>query len=130
MSDFVDKMKQAVEYLEKAQSIFNGGPLEYYLTKLVRHSEALMGYAKFKIGDKAVLKEDVPCKGGWQGSEKDLSKDSVGTIVDVDYHDGEFVYIFVPTNQWWQTFEGAWKPKERKNSYALEEKWFYDPVNK
>ena len=123
MNNFTDDMKKAVDHIKAAQSIFAGGPLDYYLRKLIHHSESLMQFAKYRVGDIAVLAHDVPCKDGWQGSEKHLCKGSKGVIEEVDYDDG-FVYTFVPDKQFWRDVKGNYYVKERKHSYYLWQKWF------
>ena len=125
MLNFTDTMKEAMDHISKAQRLFAGGPLDYYLKKLVHHSESLMKFAKYKVGDVAVLKHDVPCKGGWAGSEKHLCKGTEGLIEEVDYDNG-FVYAFVPDKQFWRDRDGEYHIKDRKHSYGLRQKWFED----
>jgi hypothetical protein len=94
MRDFTSEMRKVADHLESARKILTQGSLDYYFRKLVEHSEALMGFAKYKIGDKAELKHDIPCTDGWVGSEKHLTKGTTGKIDSVDYANGHFIYYF------------------------------------
>jgi hypothetical protein len=117
---FVAKMKEAVGYISKARDIFSSGPLDYYLAKLVEHSDALLTkFSPLKVGDHAVISSYIECKNGWIGSEKTLAVGQYGEVVDVDYSNGIFWITFVPYNQWWRDRNGNYHPKERKNSFCL-----------
>jgi len=125
MNDFVDRMKDAVNHLKKAEEIFQMGPLDYYLRKLVEHSEALMGYSPIKKGQRAVIVKKIACKGGWAGSEMNLAVGVEGEVIEVDYRDGSFVYDFVPDVQMYQTHDGEYKEQTSKSSYCLRAKYLH-----
>jgi len=122
-SEFVSRMLEASSLLKEYQNIMSGGPMTYYLDRLVEHSEALMQLAPIKKGDRAIIVEDVPCEGGWKGSEQNLAKDMTGDVTNVEYYDGCFRYTFVPDIQTYQTRDGSYEPVGRKGSYLLNEKY-------
>jgi hypothetical protein len=112
-SEFIDRMKQVTDHLTQARRLMDSGPLDYYLVKLVEHSEALLTkFAPFKVGDRACIVQPVPCPGGWAHSAKSLEVGAVGTISDVDYRDGDFVFGFVPDTQFYLSREGWWAKLE------------------
>jgi hypothetical protein len=125
MSDFVENMKKACKHLEEARSIMSRGPLDFYLAKLAEHSEALLTkFAPFKVGETVALSGDVPCKGGWTGCEKTLSKWATGKIVEVDYYGGLFYFDFAPDNEWYSGLPGEYiKCDQPSHSYRLMECW-------
>jgi hypothetical protein len=127
MRDFTSEMRKVADHLESARKILTQGSLDYYFRKLVEHSEALMGFAKYKIGDEAELQHDIPCTDGWVGSEKHLTKGTTGKIDSVDYANGHFIYYFIPHKQWYKdSLSNTYKEKKKNHSYCLEEKWFMD----
>ena len=120
--DFIEQMKAGVKYIKAAQDIFARGPLDYYLIKLVNHSEALLTrFAPIKKGDRAIIVKKIKCEGGWVGSEKNLAVGVEGTVCDVDYRDGGFVYDFVPDVQMYCDRDGNYKDKSSSSSYCLRE---------
>lgn len=121
MSDFVNQMKEAVEHIRQAQAIFARGPLDYYLQKLVEHSEALLTkFSPLKVGQEARIVGNIKCDGGWQGAEKTLAIGNVGIVQNVDYIDGRFVCEFVPHRQWYKCpISREYHEKEYKHSYTL-----------
>jgi len=126
LPDFVERMKTGVKHIQQAQDIFARGPLDYYLMKLVEHSEALLTrFAPIKKGDRAIIVKKIKCEFGWAGSEKNLEVGVEGTVVDVDYGDGGFMYIFVPDVQMYRDHEGNYKDKTSKSSYGLREKYLH-----
>lgn len=126
LPDFVERMKAGVKHIRQAQDIFTRGPLDYYLIKLVEHSEALLTrFAPIKKGDRAIIVKKIKCEGGWSGSEKDLAVGVEGEVIDVDYSDGEFIYRFVPDVQMYRDHEGNYKDKTSKSSYGLREKYLH-----
>jgi hypothetical protein len=109
-NEFIDRMKQVADHLAQARRLMDSGPLDYYLVKLVEHSEALLTkFAPFKAGDRACIVQPVPCPGGWAHSAKSLEVGAVGTISDVDYRDGDFVFNFAPDVQFYLDREEQWK---------------------
>lgn len=126
LPDFVDRMKLGVKHIQKAQEIFSRGPLDYYLMKLVQHSEALLTrFSPIKTGERAIIVKPIKCEGGWIGSEKNLAVGVEGTVIDVDYRDGKFFYDFVPDVQMYRDSEGNYKDKTSKSSYCLSEKYLH-----
>lgn len=126
LPDFVERMKTGVKHMQQAQDIFARGPLDYYLIKLVQHSEALLvRFAPIKKGQRAIIVKKIKCEGGWSGSEKNLEVGVEGTVVDVDYSDGGFIYTFVPDVQMYRDHEGNYKDKTSKSSYCLREKYLH-----
>ena len=126
LPDFVERMKCGVKHIQQAQEIFAMGPLDYYLVKLVEQSEALLTrFAPIKKGERAIIVKKIKCEGGWSGSEKNLEVGVEGTVVDVDYSDGGFVYTFVPDVQMYRDHEGNYKDKTSKSSYCLREKYLH-----
>lgn len=124
LPDFIERMKAGVEHIRRAQDIFAKGPLEYYLVKLVEHSEALLArFAPIKKGERAIIVRKIKCEGGWAGSEKNLEVGVEGTVVDVDYQYGGFVYTFTPDVQMFRDYEGNYRDKSSKSSYLLREKY-------
>ena len=120
MNETIDNITRAIDHLDKAQQLFNNGPLEYYLKKLVHHSEALLTkFAPVRAGDKAIIVKEIKCEGGWQGSEKTLAIGNTGYVEKIDYIKNKFVVQFVPDKQWWLNIEGEYIPKDRKHSYSL-----------
>ena len=126
LPDFVEQMKMGVKHIQHAQEVFAKGPLDYYLIKLVQHSEALLvRFAPIKKGERAIIVKKIKCEGGWSGSEKNLEVGVEGTVVDVDYSDGGFIYLFVPDVQTYRDYEGNYKDKTSKSSYYLREKYLH-----
>jgi len=126
LPDFVERMKSGVKHIKQAQEIFERGPLDYYLIKLVEHSEALLTrFAPIKKGERAIIVKKIKCEGGWSGSEKNLEIGVEGEVVDVDYRDGGFIYMFVPDVQMYRDHEGNYKDKTNKSSYCLREKYLH-----
>ena len=126
LPDFVERMKTGVKHIQRAQDIFTRGSLDYYLIKLVEHSEALLTrFAPIKKGERAIIVKKIKCEGGWSGSEKNLEVGVEGTVVDVDYGDGGFVYTFVPDVQMYRDQHGNYKDKTNKSSYCLREKYLH-----
>jgi hypothetical protein len=125
LPDFVVRMKEGVEHIKKAQQIFARGPLDFYLVKLIEHSEALLTiFAPIKIGERAIITGKIPCNGGWKGSEKNLAVGVEGTVTNVDYRDGSFIYEFVPDVQVYE-YNGEWRESSHKASYMLWDKWLH-----
>lgn len=123
-SDFVASMKEAVSHIAKARDIMSRGPLDYYLEKLVEHSEALLErYAPLKVGQKAVIVGKVKCENGWAGRERTLAMGATGTISSVDFAKGKFWFDFVPDHEWWKDHEGNEHETDRPHSYCLSEKF-------
>ena len=113
-SESIDRMKQVADHLAQARRLMDSGPLDYYLVKLVEHSEALLTkFAPFKVGDRACIVQPVPCPGGWAHSAKSLEVGAVGTICDVDYRDGVFVFNFTPDVQFYLSREELWAELEQ-----------------
>ena len=123
-SSFTDKMKLAIKHIEQARAIMACGPLDFYLEKLVNHSEALLTrFAPLKIGQKAIIVNKVECKNNWSGKEKTLALGATGTIDDVDFDDGKFFFGFVPDHDWWLDRDGNYNVCETKHSYCLSEQF-------
>jgi hypothetical protein len=123
---FVELMKRGVKHIQQAQEIFARGSLDYYLVKLVEHSEALlMRFAPIKKGERAIIIKKIKCEGGWLGSEKNLEVGVEGIVEDVDYVNGAFAYTFVPDVQMYRDREGNYKDKASKSSYRLNEKYLH-----
>lgn len=124
LPDFIERMKEGIKHIQQAQSIFARGPLDYYLVKLVEHSEALLTrFSPIKNGERAIIVRKIKCEGGWSGSEKNLAVGVEGLVVDVDFCEGGFVYTFVPDVQMYRDHEGNYKEKTSKSSYCLREKY-------
>ena len=121
-AECVEKMKRVVSHLNQAKAIMACGPLDYWLEKLVDHSEALIErFSPIKVGQRAKINVSVKCENGWRGCERDLAVGSVGSVVDVDFYKGKFWFDFVPDQQWWRANDGEYHVKERLNSYRLSE---------
>lgn len=122
--EFVERMKTAVGHINDARDLLAKGPLDYYLRKLVEHSEALLTeFCPFKVGARAVIVADVPCSGGWAGCEKHLCTGNIGEVVDVDYYDGAFRISFVPDRQWWRNSDGKYHEVSNPYRYCLNAKY-------
>ena len=119
---FVDKMKSAVEHVKAARDIVSSGPLMFYLENLIAHSEALMTFCPFKIGDRAVISNEIKCPQGWKGQEKTLEIGQEGKVVGVDWYDGRFVVDFVPDKQWYMSY-GSWVSVDNKRYFPLSVHW-------
>ena len=125
LPDFVSRMKDGVDHIKKAQQIFAHGPLDYYLVKLIEHSEALLTrFAPIKVGGRAIIVGKIPCDNGWKGSEKNLAVGVEGTVKNVDFLDGSFIYEFVPDVQMYE-HRGEYHESTRKASYNLWDKWLH-----
>lgn len=120
MDNFVTRMKQAVQHIQKARDIMARGPLEYYLAKLVEHSEALLTrFAPLQVGQRAVIVGEIKCKNAWSGREKTLAKGAVGVVREVEYSDGVFWISWVPDNDWWKDRNGDWQLCELRGIFCL-----------
>ena len=113
----IESLKEAMGHIRKAQAIFARGPLEFYLQRLIAHSEALMSLAPIQVGEHAVIVRKVPCNGGWAGSHKTLAVGAVGRIVSVDW-DGGFIFTFLPLRSWSKLHDG-WREFPPRNTYCL-----------
>lgn len=118
--EFVSRMKMAAGKLAEARDLVSQGPLDYYLNKLVEHSEALLTkFAPLKVGDRARIVAEIKCEDGWLGCDRTLAIGQSGFVEDVDYRKGRFVVDFVPDEQWWRDGNGRWHSKDRKHRYCL-----------
>lgn len=122
-TDFIQNMREAVRHLSKARDIMSRGPLDYYLAKLVEHSEALLDrYAPLKVGQRAVIARHIKCENGWAGCERTLAVGATGTIHSVDFDHGQFVFAFLPDKEWWVDSQGHERLADSPHTYRLSEK--------
>lgn len=122
MSDFIERMKAAVDHVIQARNIFANGPLDFYLETLIEHSEALLTrFSPLKVGQKAVITGHVKCEGGWKGCEDTLKIGAVGTISEVAYSKGRFLFDFIPDVETWRDSEGVYHLSDNPHSYRLSE---------
>lgn len=123
-SFIIIRMKKVVSLITQARELTSQGPLDYYLKKLVEHSEALLTrFSPIKAGEMARIVRKVPCDGGWQHAKKTLAIGNVGTVEEVDYRGGSFVFTFVPCIQWRQNTDGTYEQCNVLHSYNLSEKY-------
>lgn len=119
-SEFIQRMKEAVGHIAKARDIMSQGPLDYYLGKLVEHSEALLTrFAPLKIGQPVVIVGKIKCEGGWAGCKRTLAMGATGTVSSVDYCDGRFVFEFVPDHEYWTDRDGVEHEATVPHTYSL-----------
>lgn len=78
--------------------------------------------------ERARIVGKIPCDGGWSGSEQNLSIGVEGTVVNVDFRDGSFIYQFRPDVQTWRDRDGEYKTRESYTTYMLWGKWLH-PLN-
>ena len=125
--EFVDRMREVSEHLEKAQRVLAKGPLSYYLKKLAEQSEALLTrFTPIKIGERAIIVKHIKCEGGWEGAEMNLAVGVEGDIMNVDFCDGEFVFQFRPDVQKWRKRDdGTYHDRDTPTSYQLSEKYLH-----
>jgi hypothetical protein len=85
----IKEVAKAVADLSEAfnqfQSIMGGGPGDYYFEKLMGYYDGCMKAAKFKVGDKARLNQDIEVSGGWSHCGHFMKKGAKVKIKEVDY---------------------------------------------
>lgn len=120
--NLTDRVKEAVGHIRKARDLMANGPLDYYLEKLAEHSEALLTkFSPIKEGEKAVIVKEIRCENGWRNCHKTLAVGAIGTVRDVDYDRGRFVFGFLPDKEWWADHEGNWHEAKNPHIYHLTE---------
>lgn len=124
--EFVERMRAVAKHLQSAANLMARGPIEYDFAKLAEQSAALLTrFAPIKVGGRAVIIHEVPCTGGWK-DVVGLAVGNAGVVHDVDYHDGRFVFTFVPDVQAWRDDKGTMhtlSPSQAPYSYGLSEKY-------
>lgn len=76
------------------RSVTSSGPASYYFERMKEYYDGCMKAAKFKVGARVQLKDDIDTSNapGWEHCKHFLNKGSKATIVAVDYHKGRYVY--------------------------------------
>lgn len=106
-------------------SVMSSGPSSYYLEKLMGYYEGCMAAAKFKVGDKVKLTEDVDTSNapGWEWAKHFMKKGAKAKISEVDYDDGVYVYHVIFNKETWldDLYPNKKKPIERpvKNKHQF-----------
>lgn len=92
----INKMKEIINLIREAVSIYTSYIGDYSLEKLFSHSEALMTYSKFKVGQEVYLNYSPTISEninyGWYGYRNILIKGTKGIIHSIDYKNNSFVY--------------------------------------
>ena len=82
-----ERLKEACKHIQKATTIFNGGPLDYFINDLIGCYELLIErFAPFKADDRVALTKPpvIDSKNhGWYGSRHFLVKGAKGTVRSV-----------------------------------------------
>lgn len=122
MTDFIARMKIAIDHINQARDIFAKGPLDFYLKTLIEHSDALLTkFAPLRVGNKAVITGAVKCDGGWKGCESTLRIGATGTVSDVQYSENQFWFSFVPDVEFFRDENGVERVSTSSHSYLLSE---------
>lgn len=80
-------VREGFELMERGMRKLNGGPLDYYITRLTNCYQLLLDkYAPFQIGDRVVLTETLEIKpdSGWYSYRHFLVKGAIGIVREVD----------------------------------------------
>ena len=104
----VEKIKEASQQIQADFAKLNNGPFAWYIDQLVLHSQALMTYAPFQIGERVKIAVPPSCHGGWKGSENTLGYGKEGIVQDVGYDEHGFYFEWVPD------VETYWSEQEQK----------------
>lgn len=119
----VEHVKAASKAIKDGFAMLNKGPFDWYIDELVAHSEALMSYAPFQVGDRCRIAYPPSCEGGWRGSEDTLAHDKIGTISDVGHDKSGFFFEWVPdVETYWDDTAKAYKEKTYRHSFGLRAK--------
>jgi hypothetical protein len=118
----VDQIYKSAKDLEVAFKHFNscmgGGPMKYYLDKMVEYYEGCMKAAKYRVGDRVQLREDWNgIEPGWQHCKHFLKRGATAKIVGVDYQNGDYVYDIEFDNETWSDEFGATHPVASKHHF-------------
>lgn len=79
-------VREGFALMEQGMRKLNGGPLDYYVTRLMDCYELLLDkYAPFKVGDRVVLTETpyIESESGWYSSKHFLVKGAEGIVREV-----------------------------------------------
>jgi hypothetical protein len=116
--------KEASGYIKKGLSMFDGGPLEFYLTEMAAAYEMLMTrFAPFRVGDKVVLvkKLDIKSDSGWFYSRHFLIVGALGVVRHAECGTSGFKFDVEFDNETWIDKEGNENPISQKHSFRFGE---------
>lgn len=105
-------VEDVTEAMNQFQNVMGSGPAGYYFEKLMGYYEGCMRGAKFKVGDRARLSEDIVAKGGWSHCGHFMKKDAKVKIKSVDYDIDKGYSYYVEFDK--ETYMADYNPKTYK----------------
>jgi hypothetical protein len=100
------------EAFDQFKSVMGGGPGSYYLEKLMGYYEGCMKAAKFQVGDKVRLNQDIKVSGGWSHCGHFMKEGAKAKIKEVNYDTDRGYSYYVEFDK--ETYFADYDPKTYK----------------
>ena len=112
IKEVMKAVEDVTEAMNQFQSVMGSGPAGYYFEKLMGYYEGCMRGAKFKVGDRARLNEDIVAKGGWSHCGHFMKEGAKVKIKSIDYDIEKGYSYYVEFDK--ETYMADYDPKTYK----------------
>lgn len=124
MAEYDDTIKKALGLIKSGIELLGGGPLDFYLSELIKRSDLLFSrYCPYQPGDRVALVRDVECTGGWDTCGHFLVNGAKGTVHEcrLDSEGKQFAFDVTFDNESWINDDGIVLPVTKKHTFKIAE---------